>query len=64
MPLSIPTNEYEIFQLHDGTYRVEISSLEQLPEAADGFATLQEAEAWVFQRRMIASTTTGLPGHL
>jgi len=53
--------DYQIIQLPDGTFGVEVSSATKLPQTIDGFATQAEAEAWVFQQVEAPSGNQGLP---
>jgi hypothetical protein len=53
--------EYQVIQLPDGSFGVEVSSATKLPRTIDGFATQAEAEAWVFQQVEAPSGDQGLP---
>jgi hypothetical protein len=56
--------DYEVVALEDGSFEVRISSVSALPRVVAGFATQEEAEAWVFQQIELPTGNQGLPRHI
>ena len=56
--------DYEIVTFADGTWGVRVSPRGRLPHTETGFATKQEAEAWLLAAAEHPDGDQGLPSHL
>ncbi|HLY58665.1 MAG TPA: hypothetical protein VKS60_24090 [Stellaceae bacterium] len=56
--------DYEIVALADGTWGVKVSPRGRLPHTETGFATKQEAEAWILAAAERPDGDQGLPSFI
>ena len=56
--------EYEVVAFADGTWGVKVSPPDELPHTETGFATKQEAEAWILAAAERPEGDQGLPSHI
>jgi alpha-beta hydrolase superfamily lysophospholipase len=64
MPTEFSHAEYEIVALDTRGWGVSVSKAGSIPHIETGFATREEAEAWMYQAIDAPTGDEGLPPHI